>query len=272
MSTQAVPKRSDVPVHTTWDTGSVFASDEAWAAELVVIGALLPDLARFQDHLDTPTALVECLEAVERITRTLKFHVYAGMFYNTDTGYLSAVSRNDRASGLFARLFAAISFVDPALVAIGFDTLRRWIAEEPRLRIYAHYFDSLELQQAHVRSAEVEEVLGMVSDPFRTAGETHTILADADMRFEPARDVEDNEVEYDTGNGRSAPRITGPGVTSDRLCALRRRASGAEEHHGQLSGHGRQAERLSRRGYGATPPRWRRQCRPISFRWRSSMR
>ncbi|HVA92662.1 MAG TPA: M3 family oligoendopeptidase, partial [Chloroflexota bacterium] len=53
---------------------------------------------------------------------------------------------------------------------------------------YAHYLDALEEAQAHVRSAEVEEVLGMVNDPFATASGAHRILADAELRFAPARD------------------------------------------------------------------------------------
>src|SRR5262249_45684613 len=41
-------------------------------------------------------------------------------------------------------------------------------------------------RQAHVRSAEVEEILGQVGEPFMSAAGIHGILADADLRFAPA--------------------------------------------------------------------------------------
>ncbi|MGH2388689.1 MAG: oligoendopeptidase F, partial [Chloroflexota bacterium] len=80
------------------------------------------------------------------------------------------------------------AFTEPELLTIGFPTLRRWLAEESRLARYGHYLDVLEEDQAHVRSAEVEEVLGLVNDAFGTASGTHRILADAELRFVPARD------------------------------------------------------------------------------------
>ncbi|RIK16653.1 MAG: oligoendopeptidase F, partial [Chloroflexi bacterium] len=60
--------------------------------------------------------------------------------------------------------------------------------QEPRLKIGAHYFDNLFRHQKHVRSAEVEQLLGMLVDPFSGAGTSHTMLTSADMRFAPALD------------------------------------------------------------------------------------
>jgi len=191
MASQIVPARRDIPIEQTWDTASVFPSDVAWEAEIAAVEAALPTLPAFQARLldgATPSVLVECFAAVEDLlTRTNKVYVYAEMFYNVDTADQDALAKNDRAGGLFARAAAAIAFLDPSLLTLGFEILRRWMAEDPRLRIYAHYVDSLERQQAHIRSTEVEEVLAMTREPFGTANQTHTILADAELRFAPAR-------------------------------------------------------------------------------------
>jgi oligoendopeptidase F len=71
--------------------------------------------------------------------------------------------------------------------------------QEPRLAVYAHYFDQLERRQEHVRSAEVEEVMGQVADPFGSASGIHGILADADLRFSPARTASGEEREVAQG-------------------------------------------------------------------------
>src|SRR5690606_19664393 len=41
-------------------------------------------------------------------------------------------------------------------------------------------------RQAHVRSAEVEELLGMLADPFSAVENTAEMLTNADIKFQPA--------------------------------------------------------------------------------------
>src|SRR6185295_14675334 len=130
--------------------------------------------------------LVEWFVRSEAVTsRTYKAYIYASLFNEGDTADQEAKARVDRCFGLFARVAATTSFAEPELLGIGFPTLRGWVQREPRLAIYAHYFDQLERRQAHVRSAEVEGVLGMVLDPLSSASGTHGILADADLTFRP---------------------------------------------------------------------------------------
>ena len=52
--------------------------------------------------------------------------------------------------------------------------------------IYAHYVDDLFAKQPHVRSAEVEEVLGMLARPLRQRGSALRMLTGADVQFAPA--------------------------------------------------------------------------------------
>jgi oligoendopeptidase F len=190
MSTTTVPQRSEVPVEHTWDTASVFPTDAAWDAELASLLDALPEVANLQGHLQSAAALADGLERYTAlVSRLRRVFLYASMFYATDTADPAAVAKRDRAAGVAAQVSAAVAFLEPELLQIGFDTLRRWQAEDRRLVTYAHYFDMLERHQAHVRSAEVEEVLGLVSEPFSAARQTHTILNDANLRFEPASDA-----------------------------------------------------------------------------------
>ncbi|MDP9381915.1 MAG: oligoendopeptidase F [Chloroflexota bacterium] len=200
----ALPKRSEVDIQDTWDLASVFPSDEAWEAALEEVAGELPGLERFRGHIgDSPQALLEWLTTVhELFARLGKVYVYAGLSHEADTADQDAAAKDDRASGLYARAAAAVAFGEPELLGIGFDTLRQWMDQEPGLRVYAHYFDQLEKRQEHVRSAEVEELLGAVRDPFGSASGIHGILADADLKFQPARDSEGTEHEVAQGTIR----------------------------------------------------------------------
>jgi oligoendopeptidase F len=197
----ALPQRSEVDIADTWDLASIFPTDEAWEAALNGIAAELPGLERFRGHIgDGPQALADWLTTVHDLFNRLgKVYVYATLGHEAETTDQEATARDDRASALYARAVAAVSFGEPEILAIGFDTLREWTEREPRLEVYAHYFDELQRRQEHVRSAEVEELLGAVADPFRSASGIHGILADADLKFRPARDSEGTELEVAQG-------------------------------------------------------------------------
>ncbi len=189
MPPAVVPLRNAVPLEHTWNAQSVFPSHDAWDAAFQQVAGEVPGLRRFQDHLgDGPETLAEWFTEVQRVLRALGHVVlYANLGHSVDTTDQDAAARHDRARGLAARVMAAIAFADPEMIAIGFDTLRRWVRDHPKLALYAHYIERLERRAAHVRSAEVEELLNYISDPFRTASSIHGTLADADLTFAPAR-------------------------------------------------------------------------------------
>ncbi|MBM3470658.1 MAG: oligoendopeptidase F [Armatimonadetes bacterium] len=204
MGVSAVPPRSAIAVEHTWDAASIFPNDDAWEAAFRGIVDGLPALEAFRGRLgDGAGTLADWLEAMQAAFRTLwQVVAYATMGHSVDKTDQAASARHDRARGLLARVTAKVAFAEPEIIALGFDNLRRWIAEEPRLAIYAHYVDRLARRAPHVRSPEVEELLGFVADPFRAAAATHGILADADLVFPPARTSAGEPVEVAQGNLR----------------------------------------------------------------------
>ncbi|MCB0152266.1 MAG: oligoendopeptidase F, partial [Caldilineaceae bacterium] len=107
------------------------------------------------------------------------------------------------------------SFAEPEMMGLGFATLRAWLADSPRLAIYAHYIDNLERMSAHVRSAEVEELLGQVEDPFRTAANTHGILTNSEIPFAPATS-EDGVEQFEVTHGSLGALLSSPDRTVRR--------------------------------------------------------
>jgi len=180
-----VPPRSEVPIETTWDVASVFPDDAAWEAAIIRLQDALAALRRFQGHLaDGAAHLADWLEAADRFKIALgKIYLYASCHRAVDTADQVAAAKYDRAIMLYARSAAETAFAEPEILAIAPAALRAWLRDEPRLARYAHYLDELETRREHVRSPEVEELLGQISDPFRTASETHGILADADLKY-----------------------------------------------------------------------------------------
>ena len=208
----SVPPRSEVAADHTWDAYSVFTSDAAWEAAFQAIEDQLPLLAEHQGHLgDSPSRLADWLATVEAIvSNVMRVWLYAGMFYQVNTADQEAAARHDRARTLFARAMSAVAFGEPEIVAIGFDTLKQWLQDEPRLATYAHYFDQLEQRQQHVLSAEIESLLSQAGDVFRTGTATHGILAQAELQFRPARRSGANGETVEVSNGNIGALLSHP--------------------------------------------------------------
>ena len=188
MSTKPLLARADVNPAHTWDVASVFATPADWDAGVQALFARIPAVQALQGTLATgPESLLAGLTAIEEFVHAVQVAaMYASIEYTVDTNDQERAARAGLSRSLEGAARGAISFRDPELMAIGFDTLRVWMQEEPRLAPYAQFFRKLEEIAAHVRSAEVEELLGMALDAFATTSDTHSILTNSEMKFAPA--------------------------------------------------------------------------------------
>ena len=188
--------REEVEKNQTWNAESVFASPDAFYSEVASLLERLMDVKKFQGRLvEGPDIFIQAMEIVEEIShRAAKVRVYATMSSAVDATDQQAAAMNGKAASALAQVSAATSFVDPELLSIDGTTLHQWLANDPRMKLYEHYFNDLFRKQTHVRSAEVEELLGMLRDPFSGTGSTVGMLANADFKFKPARDSKDKKV------------------------------------------------------------------------------
>jgi oligoendopeptidase F len=187
MSASSIAVRVEVPKEHTWNAESVFPGQQAWEAELGSCRTALDELAELRGRLaEGPQVLLTALELRDALkARVERVLVYAGMAHSADTADAQAGAMSSRAASLEAERGRAAAFIEPEMIAIGAEVLGQWLSEAGRLEIYRHHVDDLFRRQRHVRSAEVEEVLGMVSDPFGATSTTYHLLTDADFKFPP---------------------------------------------------------------------------------------
>ena len=189
MSETTLLPRAAVPPEHTWDLAGVYPDDSAFEVGVERLLARLPDVQAYQGRLgDGPALLAECLDLVYEVGNdAYQLLLFAEAAESVDTTDQAAAARLGRARTIMAAAHAATAFVEPEIAAIGFPTVRVWAAHAAELATYAHYLDDLERRAAHLRSTEVEEVLGMAADAFATANATHGVLANAELPFAPAR-------------------------------------------------------------------------------------
>ena len=199
---KSVPPRNKLNKKDTWNAESVFKSPKEWEAELQSILKDVPSVKKFQGHLgESPERLLKGLEAVESLmNRVFKVYMYAAFSYNVDTTDQKAAAMIGKAQGMYGQVAGAISFLNPEILQIGKATLDNWMKKNEKLGIHRHNIRNLFRQQEHVRSSEVEELLGMVNDPFSGASNSTDMLVNADFKFTPAIDSKGKKAEITQGN------------------------------------------------------------------------
>lgn len=185
-----IPPREEIDKAYTWNAESVFASHDDWQAEFAAAGEALPAMEAFPGTLaQGPARLLEWLETSEKMSRRIsRLYFYAVMHVQVNTGDEAAKMMQGQIGGLAARARAAGAFAEPELLAIGRERLQAWLGQEPRLATYAHYLDNLLRRTPHLRSAELEAVLALASEPFALVEQIASMLTDADMQFPDALD------------------------------------------------------------------------------------
>jgi oligoendopeptidase F len=198
-----VPPRSKLNKQYTWNAESVFPSDEAWENEIKRILEDIHAVKGFQGRLaEGPVVLLAALEAAdELLSCAQKAFMYAGFSYAVDTTDQHATGMRIKAQGVYGQVLSAISFLQPEILAIGRDRLDEWMngPSDERLAIYKHSFDDLFRRQAHVRSADVEEILGLVSDPLQGPSNSTSMLTNADFKFKPVKDSDGKALDVTQG-------------------------------------------------------------------------
>ena len=204
MSDMTLRERSEIPIDYTWNAESVYPDRQAWEAEAE---ALVSDLAQFEGYHgrlnEGPPVLLEAFDAIEdTLGRALRLFAYSYVNLAVDSLDAQAAEMLGRAQDVVGKVLAAFAFVDPELIAIGAESVRVWIQENESLAIFEHYVDNLFRKQEHVRSGEVEEILGTLLGLFLGARTTVEALADADFTFVPATGSDGQEIPFTQGTLR----------------------------------------------------------------------
>jgi oligoendopeptidase F len=182
-SAQAVPARSELPVERTWNLGLIFADQAAWEAEVAAIEALAGELMLLSGTLgQSAEQLTLALQLRDGVAERLyRVYVYASHLRDADGNDPAAQGLAERAGAFAARIAAMGAFIEPEMLAIDEATLRAWLDGHAPLALYRRQIERLLLQRAHVRSAEVEQVLAELSDVIGSPYNLFETFTNSDM-------------------------------------------------------------------------------------------
>lgn len=194
--------RSHIDEKYQWDLSTVFATDDAWEAELASLDGDLENAKAYKGRLTASSndllAITESYLALSR--RLEKLYVYASMKNDQDTTVAKYQEYQAKATAIYAKFSEIFAFYEPELMQLSKEGFEDFVAETPALSAYAHFFEQLFKRQPHVLSQAEEELLAGAQEIFGAAGETFGILDNADIIFPIVLDDEGKEIQLTHGN------------------------------------------------------------------------
>lgn len=194
--------RSHIDEKYQWDLSTVFATDDAWEAELASLDSDLENAKAYKGRLTASSndllAITESYLALSR--RLEKLYVYASMKNDQDTTVAKYQEYQAKATAIYAKFSEIFAFYEPELMQLSKEAFEDFVAETPALSAYAHFFEQVFKRQPHVLSQAEEELLAGVQEIFGAAGETFGLLDNADIIFPIVLDDEGKEIQLTHGN------------------------------------------------------------------------
>lgn len=194
--------RSHIDEKYQWDLSTVFATDDAWEAELASLDSDLENAKAYKGRLTASSndllAITESYLALSR--RLEKLYVYASMKNDQDTTVAKYQEYQAKATAIYAKFSEIFAFYEPELMQLSKEAFEDFVAETPALSAYAHFFEQLFKRQPHALSQAEEELLAGAQEIFGAAGETFGLLDNADIIFPIVPDDEGKEIQLTHGN------------------------------------------------------------------------
>ena len=195
-------QRNEIEEKYTWDLSTIFPTDEAFEEELAQVSEEVKKAAGLAGHLlNSADSLLTTTEVqLDLMRRIEKLYSYAHMKNDQDTRVAKYQEYQAKGMTLYSDFGQSFAFYEPEFMAITEEQYQAFLAEQPALQQYQHYFDKLLKKKAHILTQREEELLAGAGEIFGAAGETFAILDNADIVFPMVHDEDGNEVQLSHGN------------------------------------------------------------------------
>jgi oligoendopeptidase F len=194
--------RSKVPDQYRWDLTPIYPSDEAWKSAKDRLVAGIPGIHEFEGKLtSSASTLADALELVSRLGRELaRLGTYVGLLSDQDTRVSKYQGMVQEMVQIGAKFGTEGAFIEPEILKADAATIDRFIAQEPRLKVYAFYLHDILRRRAHTLSDSEERLLAGSSVVANAPSTTYGIFSNAEFPKPSVTLSDGKEVKLDSSS------------------------------------------------------------------------
>ena len=187
--------RSRIPDKYKWNLADIYQTDGAWRAAKDTLAAALPQLGQYRGTLTSSAAtLANALDKQSVFDKELsKLYVYASMLADQDTRDSAHEGMRQQMAQLASLFSAESSFIEPEILKADKATVQRYLATEPRLKVYGFYLQDVLRRATHTLSDAEEKLMADAGPALGAPGSTFNMLSNADFPY-PSVTLSDGKV------------------------------------------------------------------------------
>ena len=178
-------ERAEVPPAQQWRLEDLYASDQAWKQAKDELAGRLDGILAFKGTLTQSAAqMLSCLKLNSEISKSLgRLHGYASMKSDQDTRDATYLAMKQEIEQLVTEYSTKASFIEPEIVTLEKETIEKFIAAEPRLKVYRMYLFDILRGKAHTLSQQEEKILARTGQMADGPGSVYTVFSNAEMPY-----------------------------------------------------------------------------------------
>jgi oligoendopeptidase F len=176
--------RDQIPEEFTWNLSDIYPTWAEWETGLADFEKMLAGYAEIRGTLaQGAERLLKAFRLEDDLGQlSYKLWYYAGLTYDQDQRDNAANARRQKVQILFAKAAEARSWFTPELLRIPLATVRGWMETNSDLAVYRFAIERTYHQQEHVLDEKGEHLLSLASRFGDTPNDTHSMLANADIK------------------------------------------------------------------------------------------
>jgi len=177
--------RSTVPDMYKWNLADLYPSEAAWRAEKDAIAKQVPSMAQYKGKLgSSASVLADALEKGSSIDKTMaRLFVYAGLLSDQDTRDAGHQAMQQQMIQLYSGFQAEASFIEPEVLRFPPGTVAKFLAAEPRLKVYRFYLEDIARRAPHTLSEPEEALLARAGVISTTPSDVYNVFSNADFPY-----------------------------------------------------------------------------------------
>ena len=192
MEENKIRLRHEIPAEDKWAIEDLYATDEAWEAELATLAEDQAYLSAFAGHLgESAEKLYDYLVRNEQVNAKAELlGNYCMRKGDEDTRNGTYQAMGGKFMSVVVGLSAAVSFETPEIMAIPDEKLDAFYAEKPELERYRRYLTNMRRMKEHVLSPAEEKLLAAAGEMSQTPSDVYGNFGNADLKFPEIEDAE----------------------------------------------------------------------------------
>ncbi|MEW5794917.1 MAG: oligoendopeptidase F [Candidatus Zixiibacteriota bacterium] len=161
LSAPATRVRDSIPEQYRWDLSDIYPNRAAWERAYDSASGMMDSFGSFKGRASkTPKDLATVLEFRDQVGMKVdRVSLFADLNLATAIGDNELTARNQRAENLRSRLAEAASWLEPELLQLSSETVRKWLDREPALTPYRYWLDNLFRMKPHYLDEKGERLL-----------------------------------------------------------------------------------------------------------------